>query len=130
MSDSTNKKTGDIRWLLQLAETKKANLLLACLLSVFSAALSFAPYVCVYFILRVILENSGNLAGIPFSSVGIYAWVALGTVILGLLFSFLSSVLSHGAAYKIWSSVKISDKLKVNIIPFPLLNKLNLGIYG
>ncbi len=29
-----------------------------------------------------------------------------------------------------WSSVKISDKLKVNIIPFPLLNKLNLGIYG
>ena len=117
MSDSTNKKTGDIRWLLQLAETKKANLLLACLLSVFSAALSFAPYVCVYFILRVILENSGNLAGIPFSSVGIYAWVALGTVILGLLFSFLSSVLSHGAAYKILFELRMKFAGHISQLP-------------
>jgi ATP-binding cassette subfamily B protein len=107
----------DIRWLLQLAEKKKAHLLLACLLSVLSAALSFVPYICVYFILRVILKNTENLEGISFGVVGVYAWIALGAVVLGLLFSFVSSVLSHGAAYKILFELRMKFAEHISRLP-------------
>lgn len=114
---SASKKKGDIRWLLQLAEKKKVHLVLACLLSVFSAALSFVPYICVYFILRVVLENAENLERIPFSVVSVYGWIALGTVVLGLLFSFLSSVLSHGAAYKILFELRMKFTEHISLLP-------------
>lgn len=111
------KEAGDIRWLLQLAEKKKAHLLLACLFSVFSAALSFGPYICVYFILRVILKNAENLQSISFDVVGVYAWIAVGAVTFGLLFSFLSSVLSHGAAYKILFELRMKFTEHISRLP-------------
>lgn len=117
MSDQTNKKPGDIGWLLQLAEKKKTNILFACLFSVLSAALSFAPYICVYFILKEILKSTGNLAAISFGSVGIYAWIALGAVMISLLLSFLSSVLSHGAAYKILFELRMRFAQHISKLP-------------
>jgi ATP-binding cassette subfamily B protein len=117
MADQANKKTDDVRWLLGLAEKKKASVVLACLLSVCSAALSFAPYICVYFILKVILKNTENLAGTSFDAVGIYVWIALGTVILGLLFSFLSAVLSHGAAYEILFELRMRFAEHISELP-------------
>ncbi len=111
------KEDGNIRWLLQLAQKKKVHLLLACLLSVFSAVLSFGPYVCVYFILRVILKNTENLEGISFGVVGLYAWIAVGAVLLGLLCSFLSSAFSHGAAYKILFELRMKFAEHISELP-------------
>lgn len=117
MSNQKNKKTDDVSWLLQLAEKKKANILFACLFSVFSAALSFAPYICVYFILREILKSIGNLAALSFDAVGIYAWISLGAVMIGLLLSFLSSVLSHSAAYKILFGLRMKFAEHISKLP-------------
>ncbi|WP_342759355.1 ABC transporter ATP-binding protein [Kineothrix sedimenti] len=117
MYNQTNKKTGNISWLLQLAGKKKVNILLACLFSVSSAILSFVPYICVYFILREILKAPNNPVGISFGTAGIYAWLALGAVGLGLLFSFISSVLSHGAAYKILFELRMKFAEHISELP-------------
>lgn len=117
MSEQIKKKKGDIGWLLQLSEKKKINLFLSCSLSVLSAALSFAPYICIYFILREILKSVGNPEAISFDTVGIYAWTALATVIIGLLFSFVSSVLSHKAAYKILFELRMKFAEHISKLP-------------
>lgn len=117
MSDQANKKLSDIGWLLQLAEKRKINIIISSLFSVLSAALSFAPYICVYFILREILKSTGNLAAITFGAVGIYAWIALGAVMISLLLSFLSSVLSHGAAYKILFELRMKFAQHISKLP-------------
>lgn len=117
MSSNRNQKPSDIGWLLQLAGRRKAGLLLACLLSVISAVLSFAPYVCVYFILRVMLDAMKSLAHPSFASVEGYVWIALGSVILGLLCTFLSSVLSHGAAYNILFELRMKFAQHVSELP-------------
>ncbi len=117
MSNSTNKTKGEIHWLLQLAGKKKANVLLACLLSALSAILSFAPYICVYFILRELLKSAADITQTSFAAVGIYAWVALGAVVVGLVLSFASSVLSHGAAYKILFELRMKFVEHISKLP-------------
>lgn len=117
MSERTEKKTGDMGWLLRLAGKKRSSLLLSCTMSVLSAALSFAPYVCVYFILREILKSTASIEKISFGTVGAYAWIALAAVLAGLLFSFAASVLSHGAAYKILFELRMKFAEHISKLP-------------
>lgn len=117
MSNSANKVNGEIHWLLQLAGRKKANVLLACFLSSLSAALSFAPYICVYFILKELLKSASDITQISFATVGIYAWAALVAVVVGLVLSFASSVLSHGAAYKILFELRMKFADHISKLP-------------
>lgn len=117
MSDQTKKKTGDINWLLQLMEKKRVSLLLACTMSVLSAALSFVPYICVYFILSQILEAVVSAGKISFGAVGMYPWIALAAVTIGLLFSFISSVLSHSAAYKMLFEMRMKFAEHISKLP-------------
>ncbi len=118
MVNHAKKPTGDVRWLLQLAGRKKANVMLACILSSLSAVLSFAPYICVYFILKELLKSVTDINQISFAAVSIYAWAALAAVVAGLLLSFASSVLSHKAAYKILFELRM--KFAEHIAKLPM----------
>ncbi len=117
MSDQANEKKGELRWLMRLAGKRKGHLLLACGLSAISAALSFAPYICVYFILREILGSAASGAPLSPGAVGPYAWAALIAVGAGLLLSFGASALSHGAAYKILFELRMKFAEHISRLP-------------
>ncbi len=115
MSNGLKKRESDMGWLLKLAGKKKGNLIFSCIFSALGAALSFAPYICVYFILHELLKFTDS--PVPAGAVGGYAWLALATVVLGLLSAFLSSVLSHGAAYKILYELRMKFAGHISELP-------------
>lgn len=117
MPDQTIKRSSDLSWLLQLAGKKNASILLACTLSALSAVLSFVPYICIYAILREILPVADSIERLSFDTVGIYAWLALLAVISGLLLSFISSLLSHRAAYKILFGLRMRFAEHISKLP-------------
>lgn len=116
MPNQKKKGDGDIGWLIKLAGKRKANLLLSCVLSAISAALSFAPYLCVYFILRALLTAS-SIEAVSTSAVGQYAWIALIAVATGLLLTFLSSMLSHASAYRILFELRMRFAKHISELP-------------
>ncbi len=117
MPNHRKKGESDLAWLLQLAGKKKVNLFLSCILSALSAALSFAPYIFVYFILRELLGHIDNIREVPAEIVGGYAWLALGAVIAGLLFMFVSSMLSHAAAYNLLFELRMKFAKHISELP-------------
>lgn len=106
-----------IGWLLQLMGKKRAALFFSCILSAISAALSFVPYICVYFILRELLEHTDNIRAISAGAVGGYAWLALAAVVAGLLLTFAASMLSHASAYKILFELRMKFAEHISQLP-------------
>lgn len=117
VSRHRKQEKSNIGWLFQLAGKKKANLFLSCMLSALSAALSFAPYVCIYFILRELLLTTDGLQGASVENVGGYAWLALAAVIASLLLTFLSSLLSHASAYTILFELRMKFAEHISRLP-------------
>lgn len=87
--------------LKQIAMEKKGLLALSGALSIISAALSFVPYICVYFIIREVLLNLRDSTAVLDGRVSVIAlWALLGTT-AGLVLSFASTMCSHVAAFDI-----------------------------
>lgn len=115
MSNVLKKRESDIGWLLGLAKKKKTNLVFSCFFSALSAILSFSPYICVYFILHELLVFTDSPSSA--ASVSGYAWLALTAAVAGLLLAFLSSVLSHSAAYKILYELRMKFVVHISELP-------------
>ncbi len=98
-------------WILSLAGKKKINLVISCILSVISAALSFVPYVCIYYIVRELIV-SGSLQ----NSIG-YVWLAFGGAVGSLVFTFLSSLLAHASAFNIVYALRMNFARHISLLP-------------
>lgn len=77
---------------------KKVLLPVALILSGLSAVLNIVPFVFVWFITRALLSNP-QLTEV--NDIGSYAWLALGSAVLGVVIYFLSLLSSHLAAFHV-----------------------------
>jgi ATP-binding cassette subfamily B protein len=77
---------------------KKTLLPLALVLSGASAVLNMIPFVMVWYIARQILLNP---AASELTNIGLYAWLAFGTAIAGVVVYFLALMCSHLAAFRV-----------------------------
>lgn len=84
--------------LMEIAGEKKTLLICSGILSVISAMLMFTPFVSVYFILKELIENNGQVNVLYIQQMGL---LAIGMLLVSLLFFYASNMCSHIAAFRI-----------------------------
>ena len=94
--------------LLQFASRCKTKMILSVISSVISVAGGFAPFLCVYQILKGFIDETI----IP-SQITFWCLIGVGGYLVKLLFFAISTVLSHVSAYTILETIRmeIADKL-------------------
>lgn len=103
--------------LFQIAGAKKGLVALSCVLSVLSTLASFVPYVCIYYIIKELLEHAGDLASVPAGLLIRYGWIAFLSIVASFALMFASIVASHLAAFKILYLLKVAFAKHMAALP-------------
>jgi len=82
--------------LLQIAGQRKRTLILSSFFAILFAILSLAPYILVFYIIRELTQPIPD-----FSTIKEYLVYAVVSAVIGVLFLYISSMLSHIAAFNI-----------------------------
>jgi ATP-binding cassette subfamily B protein len=98
MKKDAKRKTGMAR-LWQLALRRKILVVLSCLLSIASNALSFTPFIAVYFIIREIVAHFAGLAALDRTVLLRLGVLAVGGAAATVLSYFIALMCSHIAAF-------------------------------
>lgn len=91
----------------ELAFTKKALAISACTLSVTSVAVSFVPFIAIYYIIRELAVNMSNLSGLDSGYMIRLGWLAGGAAVGAILLNFVALMCSHLAAFQTLYSLKL-----------------------
>ncbi len=91
----------------ELAFTRKALAVSACVLSVISVAVSFVPFIAIYYIIRELALNMGDLGRLDGGYMVRLGWLAGGSAIGAILLNFLALMCSHMAAFKTLYALKL-----------------------
>jgi ATP-binding cassette subfamily B protein len=95
-----SKTNNGMKRMWELAFTKKALALSSCALSVVSVAVSFVPFVAIYYIIRELAMNMGDLSRLDGGYMVRLGWFAGGAAIGAILLNFIALMCSHLAAFK------------------------------
>jgi ATP-binding cassette subfamily B protein len=110
------RKTGMAR-LGELAFRKKPLILAACTLAVCSAALSFTPFIAVYYLIRELVSHCADLAGLDRAyMLRLGALAALGAA-AALLLNFIALMFSHVAAFTTLYDLKLEFTRHIASLP-------------
>ena len=126
MKHSKKKKTGLIR-LLEIAGRKKWWLFSSMILSVFATIAQFIPFIAVYLIITELAGNATNIAAIDQSYVYRLAYISLAAVGAFGLLLYVSSMLSHIAAFNILYEIRIKLADKLSRLPMGYFTKKATG---
>jgi ATP-binding cassette subfamily B protein len=112
LETGTKRKTG-LRRITEVAGTKKWWLFASIFFAIISTALQFVPIVVVYLILVELAQHATNLALLNQEYMFNLAWISVFSVVGYALLLYISTMLSHIAAFNILYEirVRISDKL-------------------
>jgi ATP-binding cassette subfamily B protein len=100
--NKTDRKTGMAR-LWELALIKKPLVITSCVLAVFSVAVSFAPFVTVFYIIRELaLRGAANRAYLVR-----LGWLAAGGAATAIVLNFIALLCSHIAAFTTLYKLKL-----------------------
>jgi ATP-binding cassette, subfamily B, bacterial IrtA/YbtP len=113
MQESKSKSKTGLARLIEIAGAKKWWLFASMILAVIATLVQFAPTIIVYQIIRELAAHATDLSGIDRSMLWQLGWLSLGAVgVFGLLL-YVSSMLSHIAAFNILYEIriKLAEKL-------------------
>ena len=100
------KKDSEISRMFQYAGNRHWLTILGMILAGLSTVLSMVPFVCIWFVVRdmlnALIEGDIGLA----SKSGIYAWWAVGFSVLSILMYFIALCCSHLAAFRTATNMK------------------------
>ena len=107
--------------LLKYSGKYKYLIVLACVLSILSAAMSIIPLVCIYQIIRLYIENLGT------NNIMFYAEIAVVSSVLGIALYFLALSLAHISAFRVAKNLKIKAINKVIDMPLGFFEMKSTG---
>jgi ATP-binding cassette subfamily B protein IrtA len=93
--------------LWELATIEKGLVHASCLLSVLSTLASFIPFAAVYFIIKELLDSSGNTTLLDGAKLINYGWLAFTGVFLTVFLNFAGLCCSHIGAFKTLYRVRL-----------------------
>ena len=91
----------------QLAFTRKVLAISACVLSVVSVAVSFVPFIAIYYIIRELAMNMSDLSNLNGRYIIRMGWLAGGAAVGAIFLNFIALMCSHLAAFKTLYSLKL-----------------------
>jgi len=103
---------------------KKVLLPVALILSGLSAVLNIVPFVLVWYITRDILSNPQSM---DLSNIRLYAWLAFGSAVGGILIYFLALICSHLAAFRVEIGMQEHGMEKILSMPLGFFDQHSSG---
>jgi ATP-binding cassette subfamily B protein len=103
--------------LLELAFIKKGLSLSACVLSVVSVAVSFTPYIAVYYIIRELVTHFNNLSALDTALMIRLGWLAFGGAAAAVLLNWFALLCSHIAAFTTLYKLKLDFTGRIAALP-------------
>lgn len=100
-----SKKTGIPR-LLEFSGKYRFMTIWACVLSGCSAVLMLCPFVCIWFVMRDILNALPNLNTLNTGTIAAYGWAAVGFALTGFIVYAVALTLSHLGAFHTAKNMK------------------------
>lgn len=122
----TKQKQGLAR-LFELAGKKKGKLIAASFFSVVSSFSRIIFYFSIYSVIKIVLQNYLNLAGIDKALIIRYSVFSLAGIILYALCAFISSSISHVAAYDLLYEIRIALMEKMSRISAGFFDSVTQG---
>ncbi|MDR2631088.1 MAG: ABC transporter ATP-binding protein/permease [Spirochaetaceae bacterium] len=109
-------KTGMAR-LWELAFRKKALVITSCLFSVISVAVSFTPFIAVYFLIRELVIHFADLGGLDRSYMIKLGVLAAGGAAAAVFLNFIALMCSHVAAFTTLYDLKLEFTRHIASLP-------------
>lgn len=113
--------------LFELAGKKKGKLVAASFFSVLSSFSRIIFYFSIYLVIKTVLQNYSNLAGIDKVLIIKYSLLSLTGIILYALCAFISSSISHVAAYDLLYEIRIALMEKMSRISAGFFDSVTQG---
>jgi ATP-binding cassette subfamily B protein len=110
------RKTGMAR-LWELALRKKALVIASCVLSVLSVALSFAPFIAVYYLIRELVSHFADLGGLDRPYMITLGVLAAGGAAAAVFLNFVALMCSHVAAFTTLYDLKLEFTRHIAALP-------------
>ena len=107
--------------LLKYSDKYKFLTVLACVLSILSAAMSIVPLVCIYQIIRLYVENLST------KSIIHYGEIAVISSVLGIALYFVALSLAHISAFRVAKNLKLQAINKVIDMPLGFFEMKSTG---
>ncbi|MCD3418808.1 ABC transporter ATP-binding protein/permease [Streptococcus equi subsp. zooepidemicus] len=107
--------------LLKYSGKYKYLTVLACILSILSAAMSIVPLVCIYQIIRLYVENLST------KSIMYYGEIAVIASVLGIALYFVALSLAHISAFRVAKNLKLQAINKVIDMPLGFFEMKSTG---
>ena len=114
--NTENRKTGMAR-LWQLAFTKKMLAISSAVFSIISTAVSFVPFIAIYFIIQELVLHMNELGAVDGSYMIRLGWLAGGGAIAAVFLNFLALMCSHMAAFKTLYLLKLEFTRHIASLP-------------
>jgi ATP-binding cassette subfamily B protein len=109
-------KTGMAR-LWELALRKKALVITSCVLSVLSVAVSFTPFIAVYYLIRELVIHFADSGGLDTAYMIKLGWFAAGGAVAAVFLNFAALMCSHVAAFTTLYDLKLEFTRHVASLP-------------
>jgi ATP-binding cassette subfamily B protein len=109
-------KTGMAR-LWELAFRKKILVAGSCLFSVASTALSFSPFIAVYYLIRELVIHFADLGGLDRAYMFRLGWLAAGGAAGAIFLNFIALMCSHVAAFTTLYGLKLEFTRHIASLP-------------
>jgi ATP-binding cassette subfamily B protein len=110
------RKTGMAR-LWELALRKKALVITSCFLSVLSVALSFTPFIAVYYLIRELVIHFADPVGLNTPYMIRLGLLAAGGAAAAVFFNFIALMCSHVAAFTTLYDLKLEFTRHIAALP-------------
>ncbi|MCW6108846.1 ABC transporter ATP-binding protein [Clostridium sporogenes] len=123
-----DKKKKGIPRLLEIAGEKQGLLIVSSIFSAISAILMLLPYIAVYFIMAELLKNAANPRNVDSTQMLHWGTIALVGLVGGIVFMYISGLMSHTAAYRILYSLRVRMSEHIGKLPLGYLSNTSTGI--
>jgi ATP-binding cassette subfamily B protein len=110
------RKTGMAR-LWELALRKKLLALTACVLAVLSTAVSFTPFIAVYYLIRELVGHAADLGRLDTAYMIRLGWLAASGAAAAVLLNFIALMCSHVAAFTTLYDLKLEFTRHIASLP-------------
>ncbi|MDR1288607.1 MAG: ABC transporter ATP-binding protein/permease [Treponema sp.] len=110
------RKTGMAR-LWELAFRKKFLVVPSCVFSVLSVAVSFSPFVAVYYLIRELVIHFADPGGLDTAYMMKLGWFAAGGAASAVLLNFIALMFSHVAAFTTLYGLKLEFTRHIASLP-------------
>jgi ATP-binding cassette subfamily B protein len=103
--------------LWELASRKKLLIGCSCVFAVISVAVSFTPFIAIYYIIRELVAHYADLSALNTTYMVQLGWLACGGAIGAIAFNFIALVCSHIAAFTTLYDLKLEFTRHIASLP-------------